>query len=120
MRRTPQGIGEPATTAVPEPNSAAARSSVNPAPATPVVQLAFPNALFLVEPKPKTEAASDGCDTPAMNPSSSPRLCDNAECRKPLNKLLQCSKCKSVAYCSTDCQVCQLCAHRTLLALAQA
>jgi hypothetical protein len=116
----PQGIAEPATTAVPEPTSAAARSSVHPAPATATAPLAFPNGLFLVEPKPKTEAtkpkteaASDGCDTPAINLSSSPRLCDNAECRKPLHKLLQCSNCKSVAYCSMDCQVCELCAHRT-------
>jgi hypothetical protein len=33
-------------------------------------------------------------------------LCDYADCRKPLYKVLQCAKCKGVAYCSKDCQVC--------------
>jgi hypothetical protein len=34
------------------------------------------------------------------------RLCDYADCRKPLNSVLHCAKCKGVAYCSKDCQVC--------------
>ena len=42
------------------------------------------------------------------------RLCDCADCRKPLQKVLLCTKCKDVAYCSKDCQVCAH--HHTLLA----
>ncbi len=34
------------------------------------------------------------------------RLCDYADCRKPLNSVLHCAKCKGVAYCSKDCQMC--------------
>ena len=36
----------------------------------------------------------------------SARLCDYADCRKPLHTVLQCAKCKGVAYCTKDCQVC--------------
>ena len=42
------------------------------------------------------------------------RLCDKEECGKPLQTVLQCAKCKGVAYCSKDCQVFQY--HHTLLA----
>jgi hypothetical protein len=35
-------------------------------------------------------------------------LCDYVDCRKPVKKVLQCAKCKGVAYCSKDCQVCSL------------
>jgi hypothetical protein len=66
-----------------------------------------------------TEAAADERDTPAVSLSrltlaQRPGLCDYAECRKPLQTVLQCAKCKGVAYCSKDCQVCPY--HHTLLA----
>ena len=32
-------------------------------------------------------------------------LCDYKDCRKPLHKLLLCSKCKHTAYCCKECQV---------------
>jgi hypothetical protein len=58
----------------------------------------------------KTEAAADERDTPAVNPSqlafSSVRLCDYADCRKPLQKVMLCIKFKGVAYSFKDCQVC--------------
>jgi hypothetical protein len=69
---------------------------------------------------PMTEAAAHEPrrDTPAVVSLSrltfAQRLCDYAECRKPLQTVLQCAKCKGVAYCSKDCQVFQY--HHTLLA----
>jgi hypothetical protein len=48
-------------------------------------------------------------DTPAASLSRltlSVRLCDYADCSKPLYWVLQCAKCKGVAYCSKDRQVC--------------
>jgi ubiquitin len=53
--------------------------------------------------------AEDECDTTEVSlckMTLSVRLCDYADCRKPLHTVLQCAKCKSVAYCSKDCQVC--------------
>ena len=62
------------------------------------------------------QARHAGADMPAKDrdtPSSSlsqltlsVRLCECADCRKPLYTVLQCAKCKGVAYCSKDCQVC--------------
>ena len=66
---------------------------------------------------PMTEAAADERDTLAVSLSRltlAQRLCDYAECRKPLQTVLQCAKCKGVAYCSKDCQVCPY--HHTMLA----
>ena len=37
--------------------------------------------------------------------ADSDRLCDYKDCRKPLHKLLFCSKCKRTAYCCRECQV---------------
>ena len=37
--------------------------------------------------------------------ADSDRLCDYKDCRKPLHKLLLCSKCKRTAYCCKECQV---------------
>jgi len=37
--------------------------------------------------------------------ADSDRLCDYKDCRKPLHKLLRCSKCKRTAYCCKECQV---------------
>ena len=37
--------------------------------------------------------------------ADSDRLCDYKDCRKPLHKLLFCSKCKRTAYCCKECQV---------------
>jgi len=55
------------------------------------------------------QASADERDTPAVGLPQltlSVRLCDYAECRKPLHTVLQCAKCKGVAYCSKDCQMC--------------
>ena len=52
--------------------------------------------------------STDERDTAAGNHSRltwSVRLCDYADCRKVLHKVLLCTKCKDVAYCSKDCQV---------------
>jgi RNA polymerase subunit RPABC4/transcription elongation factor Spt4 len=63
---------------------------------------------------PKTEAAADERDTLAVISRLlvAQRLCDNAECCKPLQTVLQCAKCKDASYCSKDCQVCPH--HHTL------
>ena len=53
--------------------------------------------------------AAEEHDTPAASLfqlTLSVRLCDYADCRKPLYTVLQCAKCRGVAYCSKDCQVC--------------
>jgi hypothetical protein len=53
--------------------------------------------------------AAEEHDTPAASLSQLTllvRLCDYADCRKPLYTVLQCAKCRGVAYCSKDCQVC--------------
>ena len=49
----------------------------------------------------KDAAAAAG----AAECTDSPRLCDYEDCRKPLHKLLLCSKCKRTAYCCKECQV---------------
>jgi hypothetical protein len=54
-------------------------------------------------------AAADERETLKVSLSQltlSVRLCNYAECRKPLHRVLQCAKCKGIAYCSKDCQVC--------------
>ena len=52
-------------------------------------------------PNTKDAAAAAG----AAECADSARLCDYKDCRKPLHKLLFCSKCKRTAYCCRECQV---------------
>ena len=52
-------------------------------------------------PNTKDAAAAAG----AAECADSARLCDYKDCRKPLHKLLLCSKCKRTAYCCKECQV---------------
>ena len=52
-------------------------------------------------PNTKEAAAAAGAAECAV----SARLCDYKDCRKPLHKLLLCSKCKCTAYCCKECQV---------------
>jgi hypothetical protein len=63
-----------------------------------------------VNPTQRTaEGSEDERDTPAVSLPQltlSVRLCDYADCRKPLHTVLQCAKCKGVAYCCKECQVC--------------
>ena len=51
-------------------------------------------------PNTKEAAAAAGAEC-----ADSDRLCDYKDCRKPLHKLLRCSKCKRTAYCCKECQV---------------
>ena len=51
-------------------------------------------------PNTKDAAAAAGTEC-----ADSVRLCDYKDCRKPLYKLLLCSKCKRTAYCCKECQV---------------
>jgi hypothetical protein len=73
----------------------------------PLQSLSFYNrSLFAQVPAVRS---GDERDTPAVSLPQltlSVRLCDYADCRKPLHTVLQCAKCKAVAYCSKDCQVC--------------
>jgi hypothetical protein len=54
---------------------------------------------------PETEAAADERDTLAVISRLvvGQRLCDNAECGKPLQTVLQCAKCKDASYCIHFC-----------------
>ena len=54
-------------------------------------------------PNTKDAAAAAGAEC-----ADSARLCDYKDCRKPLHKLLLCSKCKRTAYCCKECQVRQV------------
>jgi len=48
---------------------------------------------------------SGAAETADAERADSGRLCDYKDCRKPLHKLLFCSKCKCTAYCGRECQV---------------
>ena len=53
-------------------------------------------------PNAKGSAAAAGADFADF--ADFARLCDYKDCRKPLHKLLLCSKCKRTAYCCKECQ----------------
>ena len=79
-----------------------------------LVGLGVKFCVFLPPPSAGKSTQFTPADTITGERQISVRLCDYADCRKPLHKVLLCTKCKDVAYCSKDCQVCVH--HHTLLA----